>query len=173
MPKGTLIQHDGQEKSIRQWAAWSGIPYRSLIYRMKSGWDISRALTEKTLLGRNQSSGKPARTKERILETVRSAMSRYRKRHRERVAVQDKVLKAKRRAVHRLATPAWADRCAMRVIYEQARRITRETGIQHDVDHIVPLKSKLVCGLHVHCNLRVIPASENAKKNNRYWPDMP
>lgn len=47
------------------------------------------------------------------------------------------------------------------------------TGIKHDVDHVVPLRSKLVCGLHNEFNLAVIPASENRSKGNRYWPGMP
>jgi hypothetical protein len=37
----------------------------------------------------------------------------------------------------------------------------------------VPLRSKLVSGLHVENNLRVIPARENNQKKNKHWPDMP
>lgn len=48
-----------------------------------------------------------------------------------------------------------------------AERLTRETGIPHQVDHIVPLQSKIVCGLHVEHNLRVITATENARKKNK------
>lgn len=33
--------------------------------------------------------------------------------------------------------------------------------------------SKLVCGLHVEHNLRVITQKENQRKNNVFWPDMP
>jgi hypothetical protein len=47
------------------------------------------------------------------------------------------------------------------------------TGVKWQVDHIVPLISKLVCGLHNEFNLRVITAMENNVKGNRYWPDMP
>jgi hypothetical protein len=47
------------------------------------------------------------------------------------------------------------------------------TGLQHDVDHVVPLVSGLVCGLHNEANLSVIPASLNRSKGNRFWPGMP
>lgn len=64
----------------------------------------------------------------------------------------------------RLATPVWADREAIVALYAQAKRMTQETGVQHDVDHIVPLRGKTVSGLHIPVNLRVIPSPENKRK---------
>ena len=48
----------------------------------------------------------------------------------------------------------------------------REQGEDVVVDHIVPLNHPYVSGLHNEFNLRVITALENAKKSNKYWPDM-
>lgn len=70
------------------------------------------------------------------------------------------------------ATPAWADRDRIAAVYVEAQRLSELTGNPHEVDHIVPLQSRLVCGLHVEHNLQVIPASINRSKSNRHWPDM-
>lgn len=78
---------------------------------------------------------------------------------------------ARRRARKAKAMPAWADHLAISQIYEDARRRTQETGVAHDVDHIVPLAGDCVCGLHVETNLRVVLASENRSKGNRFDAD--
>jgi hypothetical protein len=76
-------------------------------------------------------------------------------------------LNAKRRAAKLQATPSWADFEDIKVIYKQCAERTRLTGIPHAVDHVYPLISDDVCGLHVAANLQIITASENSRKNNR------
>jgi hypothetical protein len=78
-----------------------------------------------------------------------------------------------RRARLKAATPVWADRNAIRTIYREAKEADATTGEKHHVDHIVPLVSEIVCGLHVPANLRVLHYIDNHKKSNVVWPDMP
>lgn len=73
---------------------------------------------------------------------------------------------AKIRAKAIEATPAWADWKEIEKVYNAARKMTRRTGIVHQVDHIIPLNGKTVRGLHVHYNLQVITKAENLKKRN-------
>ena len=72
-----------------------------------------------------------------------------------------------RRALIRNACPSWADRKAIAAVYHQAYELEQATGIAHHVDHIIPLAGKNICGLHVHGNLRAIPAVDNMRKGNK------
>jgi len=75
-----------------------------------------------------------------------------------------------RRRKHREATPPWLTRkqkSEIRQLYQIAITMTQTTGEQYVVDHIVPLRSDVVCGLHVPWNLRVITQEENLKKSNK------
>ena len=49
----------------------------------------------------------------------------------------------------------------IRYRYEDARRLSRETGVKHHVDHIIPLSKG---GPHLPWNLRVITKDENLSK---------
>lgn len=70
------------------------------------------------------------------------------------------------------ATPSWANVDHIIGIYELCG-LFRKIGVKLEVDHIVPLRSTLVCGLHVEYNLQLMPARDNVRKGNRWWPDMP
>lgn len=74
---------------------------------------------------------------------------------------------AARRTGMKQAVPVWADLTAIGDVYIEAQHM------QMQVDHIVPLRNKLVCGLHVWDNLQLLDATANNRKGNRHWPDMP
>lgn len=77
-------------------------------------------------------------------------------------------LDAARRARKAKAMPKWADKDAIRGVYQAAREATQLTGVLHAVDHIIPLFGRRVCGLHVHTNLQVLTFSENCIKSNKF-----
>ena len=76
-----------------------------------------------------------------------------------------------RRASKIKATPLWANKSAIKAIYDHSKSIS-SNGEKHHVDHIIPLKNKYVCGLHVHQNLQVISSTENLKKSNKFNGDF-
>lgn len=65
-------------------------------------------------------------------------------------------------------TPSWVDRDGLSVIYRAAEVASVTFGIPLHVDHAIPLRGRLVSGLHVHNNLRIISAHENVVKHNSY-----
>lgn len=69
------------------------------------------------------------------------------------------------------ATPNWLsefDKLFIKEIYHLAVLRSEALGIEFDVDHIVPLHGKTVCGLHVPSNLQLLPRSQNITKKNHF-----
>ena len=71
------------------------------------------------------------------------------------------------------ATPSWLSeiqKIQIQWFYAAAKMMSDTSGVKHHVDHILPLRGKSSCGLHVPWNLQILPASENASKGNRISP---
>ena len=101
-------------------------------------------------------------------ESVNQYNNEWRKKNPHKHAAKE----AKRRALKNKATPAWLTDCDKAHIlrfYKLAALMGEITGQKYHVDHVVPLKGKNVCGLHVPNNLRVIPAKDNLEKSNIFY----
>lgn len=96
-------------------------------------------------------------------DEVRAATIKWEKENPHKVAAKT----ARRKAAKLRATPAWADQESIVAFYKEARRMTEETGIPHEVDHIHPLQGENFCGLHVPWNLQILTKSENSSKKNK------
>jgi len=98
-------------------------------------------------------------------ESIKERLEVWRKENKDRTRQYLAEYKARRSK----ATPRWyeQERSKIEVLYEKAR----EFGF--DVDHIVPIRSKKVCGLHTWANLQLLAPEVNRAKSNRRWPDMP
>lgn len=103
----------------------------------------------------------------RYYETHREAHATSARKWREEHPERNAALLGKGTVIQRgypNAIPADFNLEATLPFYEEARRLTRETGIDHEVDHIIPLAFG---GLHSALNLQVLTAVENRIKGNK------
>ena len=102
-------------------------------------------------------------------ESGKAARAEWRSKNASKIAYYN----GQRRGALKQSFPIWASDFLMEEAFALAKLRTEVTGIKWHVDHIVPLNSKLVCGLHCEFNFQVIPGVLNSSKGNRRWPDMP
>lgn len=99
----------------------------------------------------------------------KSETTQYKKKHKQNNPEYYNSLTSVRKRRHREATPKWISseqKLAMRKTYLTAMQLTKITNERYVVDHIYPLISSVVCGLHVPWNLRVMTQEENLRKSN-------
>lgn len=95
------------------------------------------------------------------------------KAYRRQPAEKELARSAKRRAAKRNAAVPWANQSKVEAIYAKAKELSDQLGEPFHVDHIVPITSDLVCGLHWEGNLQILRGFDNLSKGNKTWPDMP
>ena len=144
---------------------------------MKEDWALdNKKRSEKPKSEASKAAGKryyeknKEAVKARANARPKSEVTQYKRKYKESNPELYKALTSVRKRRHRNATPKWLtaeQKLTIRNLYLQAMQLTKITGERYVVDHIVPLISDEVCGLHVPWNLRVITQEENLKKSNK------
>jgi len=107
------------------------------------------------------------RWEDRNKEKTKLRIAAWQKKNKHKVSAKTQ----QRNAFKLKATPLWLTEdhlWMIEEIYELRDLRSEATGTAHQVDHIIPLRGKGVCGLHVPWNLQVITAYENKVKGNRF-----
>lgn len=117
------------------------------------------------------------KNKEKILENKR----RYNEENKDKVLAwkkseyeknkEDYIFRANKRKYRKYnATPSWlseGDWLQIEDIYSRARELSASSNENYDVDHIIPIQGKNVCGLHVPWNLQILERKQNRQKSNK------
>ena len=105
-------------------------------------------------------------------DTINSKRRVYRSKNPEKVMT----MLSKRRAAKLQAVPSWGNNWLEKLLIEEMYLVSKTrsivTGIQHEVDHIIPLQNEIVQGFHCSANLRVVTQSENASKCNKLIEEL-
>lgn len=136
-------------------------------YLCKEVKPLDAFYTDKSRASNVSSRCKVCENKRKTPDRVRAQKQRQRERDEAAYLEKDRVRKAKKRHVLKQAQPAWADDLAISYVYMEAA-YRRRAGEDVVVDHIIPLRGELVCGLHVANNLQILTNAENYRKNNFY-----
>lgn len=102
--------------------------------------------------------------REKNKEKIAARMKQYRKHN----AAKFTSYRSKRRVAENNFKLNEAQQKHIVAIYEEAR-LRRLNGEEVEVDHIVPLQSDYVCGLHVPWNLEIISKLKNRSKRNKLF----
>jgi hypothetical protein len=94
-------------------------------------------------------------------EKVKAVNLAWAKKNPDKVKLLNRIRNATRRLVIKQQCPKWADK-------EKIKEIYMNRPESYHVDHIIPLRGKLVSGLHVSENLQYLTISENSKKRNKF-----
>jgi hypothetical protein len=139
---------------------------KSRVYRERNAEQVKARKREFYLKNRDVLMAKGSEWQRNNPDKVAARNAKWKKANPDKVTAQ-----TIRRLEHiKRATPSWANEFFIEEAYHLAKVRAEKLGGQWHVDHIIPLRGKLVSGLHVENNLQVIPAKVNLLKNAKFQP---
>lgn len=172
-----MIEHDGQKFTDKAYEELSGCKvcsvcgirkevclFKPVKRKSAKGIMICQFSSYCKVCHSNRVKADYAKNREKKLAQQKELNKKNIKEYREAKDRRDR----KRRVTISHASPPWLtkeQRKEMNDYTREARRLTKETGVLHTADHIIPFNSKYVCGLHVPWNMRVILNTDNTSKH--------
>ena len=130
----------------------------------KNAHDRARRATDLDYKARRREASKTEEAKKKKKAYRQSEKGRKIVRQNRKQQKQDKARRRNYRTYYKLKAegrvPSWVQPKDTLPFYQLADQM----GEEYTVDHIIPLRSKLVCGLHTPSNLQVMTSAGNAWK---------
>lgn len=98
-------------------------------------------------------------------------VKQYAKEWKERNPDQVAIMQDRRGELLKRATPPWAEHDLINMVYKKRDELNQAWDTTFTVDHIIPIQSDTVCGLHCWSNLQLLCRTENGQKRNKYQQD--
>jgi len=170
---GAEYRKNNRDLVLQRCASWrNNNPDAVKAYSKKYYWENLQSCTERAKKWVEQNHDYVLQRRkdyyQNNLQKQRSSSQRWKDNNRERISIYNAMKRPERDERLKAATPKWVDQSSIVIKYKERDCLNRMTGVAHHVDHVVPLKGKNICGLHVPWNLRVILARDNLAKHNKW-----
>ena len=154
-------------KNLLSRLRYAGNPDKDKRYAINRQWVLANQDKVKAIQKRYRAKNLDVARKRCRIWAAKDPVKRLERQRKYYATNSKKVIAAvmRRKAAKLKAVPQWADLSKIKTIYQNC-----PDGYQ--VDHIVPLRGKNVCGLHVENNLQYLTVSENSSKRNKFLVNL-
>lgn len=158
-PVSNFVKHEIEKDGLLSWCRDCKRVYDAKRYQARKSLVLGKS---KAYYDSNKEKVQKRHDKWRVENKAKTAQY-----HKEYLALYPEKSRAKVRkytARKSGAAPKWLSKEQI----SQMEQIYMTCPKGFEVDHIIPLQGKNVCGLHVPWNLQHLSAAENRKKSNKY-----